>query len=789
MSDNIDEIITRPGISTEVLMKCGVRRVTGNEAEKLCGKHEAGLWIPFFSTTGSPILDGGKHYGRLRLDDPPPNGGKYHQEVGTKVHAYLPSGLCQLPKEKDLVIVEGEFKAMSLVEAGVAAIGISGFYGWQIKHEELGVNFVSDILFAIMELRPSRILFLGDADTSLNFQFSDAAIKLAQISRHPVLLPRIPFDEPGKGVDDCRDYLKENFEEWWELRVQSAVSINKKTATCSLARMLCEREMETLIKLEGESESEALNRAINLLSHMGKSPADVGKLIKNLAKAFGTTSEGLKASMKAARIGLAASANEKLKDPREENPDWGPMLTKIIRDKEGYVTDIFPSQRYFGKLYCNENQVLYEVNEGGFYQYSGDTGVWSNLTREFLQQRVGDRMIKMAQQRKDYPDLDKKTDVQFLNAVTKQIQGIAEKKAVFTQKKSLIHCASSMIGFRGEEIVEYDFDPEFYSRNRLCLDPDFNSLPNRFLEELVKPAICGEDVQLLQKFIGLYILQDNPAQQFLILTGEAGRGKSQIASIIKMLVGDMNVGVLRTKHLSDRFEIGRLMGKSLLLGSDVKGDFLELPGASMLKAMVGGDSIDVELKHSNGSFSMSGRFNALITCNERLRVRLEGDAGAWGRRMFIIKFEAPAPAKSIADFAQVLFKEEGSRILAWAIEGAQMLLHDLTEYGKIHSTERQVQVVNDLLNESQSLELFVKGQIQRVEGISDLSKGEALDAYAEFCTVHSWSPLPIARQRKELPELILKHYQSSVSNSVSRNNKDTQGWRHIRLISKGELII
>jgi len=42
----------------------------------------------------------------------------------------------------------------------------------------------------------------------------------------------------------------------------------------------------------------------------------------------------------------------------------------------------------------------------------------------------------------------------------------------------------------------------------------------------------------------------------------------------------------------------------------------------VLKGLVGGDWFDAEQKGGTGSFQLQGTFNALITSNARLRVRL-----------------------------------------------------------------------------------------------------------------------------------------------------------------------
>ena len=74
--------------------------------------------------------------------------------------------------------------------------------------------------------------------------------------------------------------------------------------------------------------------------------------------------------------------------------------------------------------------------------------------------------------------------------------------------------------------------------------------------------------------------------------------------------------------------------------------------ASTLKKLVGNDLLTPEGKSLNSAINIRGNFGAVITCNSRLRVRLEGDAGAWRRRLMVIEYNRHKPEKRIADFAQ-----------------------------------------------------------------------------------------------------------------------------------------
>lgn len=110
--DELNAPIVRPGISAATLAKLDIRHIDEAEASRLLGQKFAGLYIPY------NVHVDGKLFGRLRLDKPESDR-KYTQRAGSGVHPYFP----ELPGQEaqpDLVIVEGEFKAIALCEGGRA---------------------------------------------------------------------------------------------------------------------------------------------------------------------------------------------------------------------------------------------------------------------------------------------------------------------------------------------------------------------------------------------------------------------------------------------------------------------------------------------------------------------------------------------------------------------------------------------------------------------------------------------------------------------------------------------
>ena len=447
--------------------------------------------------------------------------------------------------------------------------------------------------------------------------------------------------------------------------------------------------------------------------------------------------------------------------------------------KKDVVSSI--NESFWAGLHNDKNMQLYEPSEKCFYRYDDSTGLYIDVSADVIKQEISKRMLEISRE-KSISELERKRTNIILNNIIGQLKGISEKRDAFDRNtRRIVHLANGVIEFKADDKPDFvSFSPEFYSRNQSPIPFDEYAQYPRFLNELLKPATSHDDAILIQKYTGLCLLGNNLVQRILILDGEAGRGKSTISIIIQRLVGLSNVTQLRTSHLDSRFELFRYLKKTLLTGVDVPGDFLSKKGAYVLKALVGGDILDAEQKGGTGNFPLQGNFCVVITSNSRLQVRLDGDIGAWRRRLFIVRFEGPVPKKKIPDFAGVLITEEGSGILNWALVGLQMVLEDIRIHGDIQLIDAQSGVVDALLAESDSLRHFLNDCVVSDEN-SDLTVSEIEEAYAEYCPQKKWNPKPITIIRKELEGLMLELFQTTKSNSISRDGKGAKGFRKVRL--------
>ena len=447
--------------------------------------------------------------------------------------------------------------------------------------------------------------------------------------------------------------------------------------------------------------------------------------------------------------------------------------------KNEVVTGI--NERYWAGLYSRENLVLYDPDEKNFYRYDAASGLWGKITPESIREAISARILEVSRESKRLT-LETQITQNKLKGIVGALMGMVEKRGVFLTKQRFIHVANGVIRFdEGGNVTFGGYSPEDYSRNKSPYAFEDEAECPRFLNELIYPAVSREDADLLQRWAGLALFGYNLPQRLLILDGTANGGKGTLVRILQALVGLTNTYQLRTECLLERFETFRFRDKTLLIGPDVPGDFLMQKGASMLKALVGGDPLSGEGKGLNGDFPMFGTFNVIMTCNSRLRVRLEGDTSAWRRRLLIVRYQNPPPQKRILDFHVQLLREEGSGILRWALAGFAKLQAEFARCGDFVLSAMQRGRVDSLLAESDSLRIFVNQRLEKDEA-GDVTTAEISQAYAEFCADNGWNVLPTAVMERTLPDLMLDAFHVPKSHSIERNGKrSNRGWHTVRL--------
>ncbi len=445
------------------------------------------------------------------------------------------------------------------------------------------------------------------------------------------------------------------------------------------------------------------------------------------------------------------------------------------------------NQVFFAALYADENHILYDAEAGLFFAYESSTGVWKKKTPDLIKNEFG-QLIRRVAQDIGNEDLERKRTESLLRALAILLKGQVEKEKPFERRKEdagIIHLTNGMLDLRENPPVPREFSPEFYSRNITPVALDEDAQCPRFLKELVLPAVGKENVLLIQKMAGSCLLGQNLIQRFWILEGTPGGGKSTFVNVLVKVLGVHNQTELRTEHLDKRFEVFNYLGKTLLIGVDVPGRFLNQSGASKIKGLTGGDYLAAE-KKNGGQYTVKGDFNVIITCNSRLHLRMDGDGEAWRRRLIRVVIKKYKPEQPIPNFAEILLEEEGPGILNWMIKGAFKVLQEIEEHGTIQLTEKQREARDALLLESDSISQFVRNGIERASG-HDLTMEEIVKRYFKFCEGKGWQAKRIRQVKTELPGAMLEIHHVGKSNSITRSNsvekeRTQRGFRGVRLV-------
>jgi putative DNA primase/helicase len=453
------------------------------------------------------------------------------------------------------------------------------------------------------------------------------------------------------------------------------------------------------------------------------------------------------------------------------------------RNSRGRIIAI--NERFFAELLRAENYIVHEATEDRFYLYCAANGLWERATTHGLKSKLSNRIRQAEVQcRTRLRELD--TEHNRRNIIS-LLRGIVERKDYFKNRPHAVHAANCMLVFEKQTFVRKPFAPEFLSRNQLTVTYDSKATCPRFESELLVPALGSDDLVIVKKMFGLLILGRNRPQRIFIFIGPGNTGKTTTGLVAEGLVGQENCAELRTTQLDGRFELARLVNKTLVFGPDVSSNFLLTKGAHRLKSIVGGDPLIAERKNSNEPFPFKGDLNALITANEDLLVRLHGDfdRSAWERRLCLLPFKREPIATRIFEFHRVLLKEEGSGILNYALQGLLDYYQDEAARGDLVLNSEQQARIESLLTQSEGFRTFLTTELVETED-NDVSVEELITAYAEYAKKKGWRVPKRQTLEEDAQDLMLQIWSTPKSNSVERNEKNVRGYRGIRLRREDE---
>jgi P4 family phage/plasmid primase-like protien len=322
-------------------------------------------------------------------------------------------------------------------------------------------------------------------------------------------------------------------------------------------------------------------------------------------------------------------------------------------------------------------------------------------------------------------------------------------ETVAWDRRGLVAVANGVLDLRTRSFSGWK--PEYYLRRKLGVSYDPARTCPEFLD-MVATSFADRDakarqaaVALLQEFFGACLgagMLNGEHRRALLLTGPSRTGKTELANIIRLLVGEP-VASPAVSEIGERFGTATFYGASAWIRDDAvnEGDRID---PERFKTIVTGEPIDIERKNCPPLRQVRLEIPVVLTANSLPTSRDSSDAifnGCLVVEMTNVFDEAAAvearrrrgvpPGVSIGPW---VFEREGPGILNWALAGLARLLAR-GQYDIPEDVRAAIQAFKD---DSNPVAEWARTMLTR----SDITKIERGDL---LCAFHGW-------QREEMGE-------------------------------------
>jgi phage/plasmid-associated DNA primase len=279
-----------------------------------------------------------------------------------------------------------------------------------------------------------------------------------------------------------------------------------------------------------------------------------------------------------------------------------PLLAKYVREHMEYIL-----------VRDNGKQVLQKyIYEGGCYRYYAD-----NMIMGRIKQYIADYDEELDQ-------MEKVADA--LNHINTDLNYVSQDD--LNADEDIINFQNTLPKITPTELIPVPHTPDIYSTIQIPRDWIVQDIPTPAFDRYIDKLADGDKelIQLLLEFVGVCIsnIKGYRMKKALFLVSEGETGKSQIKSLVEMLLGKGNFIGINLKEIESRFGTGAVYNTRLAKSSDMS--FLSVDELKTFKKMTDGDSLYAEFK---GQQAFEFTYNGLLWfCMNRLP-KFGGDDGKW----------------------------------------------------------------------------------------------------------------------------------------------------------------
>ena len=401
----------------------------------------------------------------------------------------------------------------------------------------------------------------------------------------------------------------------------------------------------------------------------------------------------------------------------------------------------------------NGKQALHKyIYENGCYRFYAD-----NMMMGRIKQFIADYDEELVSMRKVSEALQHiSTDLNYIS------------QDDLNSDESIINFENTLLKVTGSELTTIPHTPDIYSTIQIpCIWKETDT-PTPVFDSYMDTLTDGNKAvkQLLMEFIGACLsnIKGWRMKKALFLVGDGDTGKSQLKSLVEMLLGKGNFIGIDLKEIEARFGTGAVYGTRLAGSSDMS--FLSVDELKTFKKMTGGDSIYAEFKGQQG---FEYTYNGLLWfCMNRLP-KFGGDSGKWVYdRIMVVECKNVIPkAKQDKQLLDKMYAERNG-IVYKAIKALQTVIangYSFSEPESVTSARDDYQRENNTV-----ICFFDECMCKRENGkITDTcTTGKTYKVYKEWCRDNNNG---YAKSYKEFREKLADYLSTSfVDMSVKRND-------------------
>ena len=397
---------------------------------------------------------------------------------------------------------------------------------------------------------------------------------------------------------------------------------------------------------------------------------------------------------------------------------------------------------YIAEKISSQHILIYCAQE--FYEYIG--GVYIHRYEPEINQWI----MELAK--------DKQTR-QVLNEVSTTLKNRHFIRPEKLNYSNLLNLKNGMIDlnnldFETLKIIEHA--PKYLSTIRLNVEFDekascLNWL--KFLKEIFPEDVEGYKMKILQEFFGLCLTKDTEFEKCLWMIGKGANGKSVIAAILQVLVGEENSTSIAMESLVESHYQADLFGKLVNVCSEPKSKSKVCD--ELLKRIISGDSLQAA-----GKFKKSLKFTpfckVVICANNHPRVD-DRTEGYW-RKLLILDFKRQFSEKEQDKGLKKKLIKELDGIFLWALYG----LRNLKKRKYFDINEEMNESIDKIKYENNNVRVFVD-ECCVINGISHMKKRDLFNKYVDWAKDSNAKPFGIINFGQEL----LKAAKGKVTENLS----------------------